>query len=200
MNAERASYRLGELQVLRRFGRGFVQGFQRGARELELAAGLQRNSAAPGRVLEADDSAVVEVRLPTGFAGDAIEQSLNAIGSGIGNRTDRAFVEHVLFVLGADCPALFRLVPTCQHFDQVGARFDQRRMVVVAGHAVSLEPVIKRFWRRGGRTISPAKPKAILLSPIADDRLNERQRGHCGGIGPQDAWTKTDWNYKGLTQ
>ncbi len=79
-----------------------MHGLDRRARQFELSAGLQRNRAAAGDVIQSDDVAVLHDRLPA-------EQELHAFQQ----RADaaRAFVSHGMvagkrerrfFVLGAD--------------------------------------------------------------------------------------------------
>src|ERR1700761_654338 len=51
-----------------------------------------------------------------------------------------------------------------------------------------------------GRTIAPAKPKAIPLSPIAADCLYPRQRRDGRSVGAEDARTQAYRNDKGLRQ
>src|SRR5688572_18019394 len=46
------------------------------------------------------------------------------------------------------------------------------------------------------RTIATAEPKAITLSPITDDCLDERQGRNPGGVGAQDTGTEADRNHE----
>ena len=63
---------LGEMGV--HLAAGLVDGLERRAGELELAAGLERDRAAADRVGEADDVAAVEDRVPAEEAFHRLEQ------------------------------------------------------------------------------------------------------------------------------
>ena len=134
MDAEGLRHRLGQHQVEIGFLGRLVQRRQRGAGKLELAARFERDSALPGRALQADDGVTVPDRVGAELAGDAVEQGADAVRPAISHRTQRIGVEHVLFVLGADAPMVLGLGAVRQRLDHLGARFDRGRVVVGAGH------------------------------------------------------------------
>ena len=67
---------LREMRV--QLGRGLVDGLDRRAGQLELAAGLERDRAAAGDVEQADDVAALHDRLPAEQALHALEQRADA--------------------------------------------------------------------------------------------------------------------------
>ena len=69
-----------------------MHGFHRRARQFELAAGLQRNRAAAGDVIQPDDVAALHDRLPAEQELHAFEQRADAA---------RALVRHGMVALQA---------------------------------------------------------------------------------------------------
>ncbi len=92
----------GEIPVEFRLGRMRVGA--RGARKLELTAGLERDSAI-GLVVKADDMALLDDRRPAEFALHAFEQGADTAlraAAGIRHRTQVRAIEGKLFMFGAD--------------------------------------------------------------------------------------------------
>ena len=73
-------------------GLGLVHGLDRRAGQFELSAGLQRNRAAAGDVVQPDDVAALHDRLPAEQELHALEQRADAA---------RAFVRHRMMALQA---------------------------------------------------------------------------------------------------
>ena len=67
-------------------GAGLMHGLERRAGQFELAAGLQRDRAAAGHVIEPDDVAVLDDRLPAEQVLHALEQRADAARALIGHR------------------------------------------------------------------------------------------------------------------
>src|SRR5580698_11478957 len=116
---------------------GLMHGLYRRARQFELSAGLQRNRAAAGDVIESDDVAALHDRLPA-------EQELHAFQQ----RADaaRAFVRHRLmtaqrkrrFLMLSPDPELGRLLyAILEPGDEFVARLKGRHIDLVTRHANS---------------------------------------------------------------
>ena len=93
-----------------------MQGLERRAGELELAAGLERDAA--GIAAERDDVAVLLDRLPA-EALQAPEDRTDAVGPIIGQRPEVAAAEGELLVLGADAPFVARLAARFEIGDEL---------------------------------------------------------------------------------
>ena len=122
-HAQLLAHGLHLLQVTAGLGAGQMQVFQRRAGKLELAGGLE--AAIAVRPLQRDDVLALVDRLPA-VAGEPDQQRVDAalllVGGGvvIAGRVDE------LLVLGADPPALRRLLAVGEQADQVVAGFDRR--------------------------------------------------------------------------
>ncbi len=116
------------IEVLVGFGRGLVQGFERGARKLELAAGLEADVAAHLAVgaLQGDDIGAFEDRHPAVAGDQLLHQGANAPRPLVGHRFEAERSEHEFLVLGADAPILLGLLACRDPPDKIGAAFDQR--------------------------------------------------------------------------
>jgi hypothetical protein len=90
-------------------GLRLVHGLDRRAGQFELAAGLQRNRAAAGDVIEADDIAALHDRLPAEQQLHAFEQRADALGAFVRHGLVALERERRLLVLGADAEVRFRL-------------------------------------------------------------------------------------------
>ena len=104
MDVERPADGATILEVGVEFERGVVQGELRGARQLELAAGLERDAADGVVALQPDRVFAVEEGMPAGPGLDALQQGVDAVVALVGDRGERGFPIDVLFVLGADPP------------------------------------------------------------------------------------------------
>jgi hypothetical protein len=93
----------------RQLGARLVNGLQRCARQFELAARLQRDRAAAGDVVQADDIRPFHDRLPAEHGPHAFQQRMNAAPALIGHGLAVGQREHELFVFGSDAEFGFRL-------------------------------------------------------------------------------------------
>src|SRR5690606_34290589 len=101
--AEKAdAERLGNLAHLRQLrvalAAGLVDRLQRRARKLELAAGLQRDGALPGRLDKADDATVVEDRVPAKLFLHALQNRADSALAAIRHRRVAVDIERELLV------------------------------------------------------------------------------------------------------
>ena len=111
---------------------GPVDGRDRRAGQLELAAGLERDRAAAGHVGQADDVRPLHDRLPAEQRLHAFEQRADAARAVIGHRLVAGEREGELLVLGADPELLGRLLAGGEPRDELVARFDRRH--IDSGH------------------------------------------------------------------
>ena len=95
------------------------------ARQLELAARLQRDGAAAGHVEHADDVVALHDRLPAEQLMHAIEQGVDAALAGIRYRPMIGDGEGELLVLGADAELCLRLAACFEPGDEFVARLDR---------------------------------------------------------------------------
>jgi hypothetical protein len=120
---------------------GLVDRLQRRARQLELAAGLQRDRALSGRLDQPDDVLLVDDRVPAQRVAHAFEQRADAARPGIGDRRMAVDVEWKLLVLGADPPLLARFVARREVSDELVDLLDRPEIGRVARHG---EPALPR--------------------------------------------------------
>jgi hypothetical protein len=121
-----------------------VDGFDRGAGELELATRLERNRAAAGHVRKADDVRPIHDRLPAEQVLHADQQRMDRALPVIGHRIVAVGREREFLVLRADAEPGFRLCTLFEPGDQLVARFDGRQVDDVTGH-------VRRFRRKRAR-------------------------------------------------
>ena len=146
-------------QMRYELGAGLVDGLDRGARKLELAARLERDRAAAGRVEQADDVAVLDDRLPAEQVKHAFEQCADAARAP--HRAPARRPSSVKANFSCSVPMRkrdFGLAP-CEPRDQLVARLDRRHVDLVTGHA---------GFRRNGRrpyTDAPRKSNEALVMP-----------------------------------
>jgi len=108
---------------------------ERRARQLELAAGLEADRPAAGHVVEADDLAGVDDRLPAEQASHAFEQRADPVRPLIGDGRQVGAAEREFFVLGADLEFGRRAAARLHPRDEVVPRRKRGRVGLVAGHA-----------------------------------------------------------------
>ena len=150
---------IGQMRV--ELGRCLVNGFVRGAAQLELAAGLERDAADRAGVAQADGVAVVVEIFPALTGLDAGEERVDAVVTLVLDGADRGFAVDVLFVLGADAPLSFGLAAARQRLDHLRARREKRRELG-AGHGYS-----DTIDRPGTRQIRPDnRPEAGRKQPL----------------------------------
>ena len=130
----RSRDRLRVAQVLRRLGRGLMEGLQGGSGQLELSAGLERDGAA-GLLEQSDRVTVLHDRLPAGERLHPIEERTDAAVAVIGHGRRIGPVERHLLVLGAEPPGVARLLAGRDPLDEFGSRSDGGRIGNVARHA-----------------------------------------------------------------
>ena len=128
--------RTGQMGV--EFGGGVMERRHRAAAQLELAAGLERDASNGRQVAEANGVVAVVEIIPAGARLDALEQSVDAGFTLIGDGTERPDAEDMLFVLGADAPLGPWFAAARHRGDEIGARSDERRGFG-AGHVDSQE-------------------------------------------------------------
>ena len=102
---------------------GLVQGLQRRARQLELAARLQRDVAAG--LLQRDRESLLEDGLPAEAGGQALQQGADAARALVGQPAQVLLGEAELLVLGADPPGGARLAALLQIGHQLAAIGDR---------------------------------------------------------------------------
>jgi hypothetical protein len=102
-----------------------------------LAAGLERNRAAAGDVIEADDVAVLHDRLPAEQQLHAVEQRANATRALVRNRVMALQRKRRLLVFGTDAEVGYRLHASRKPRDQFVARLQRRHIDLVTRHTNS---------------------------------------------------------------
>jgi hypothetical protein len=117
--------------------KGVVHGLDRRARQLELAARLERDGAAAGHVEQPDDGVALHDRLPAEQHPHAVEQRANAAPTLVGHGLMPADREREFLVLGADAELRLRPHPGCEPGDELVARLDRRHVDLIACHAGS---------------------------------------------------------------
>ena len=147
--------RLGDLlhlvEVGVRLAAGLVQGLERRAAQLELAARLQADVAA--LLGERDRVAVLKHRLPAEPCGQRLEQGADAARPLIGQRAQVVAGEAELLVLGADPPGRARLAALLQILDQLTLAGD--RLALAARRCRHQVP----FFSPSLRPAAPAGPQ-----------------------------------------
>src|SRR6185503_2658455 len=131
--AEPVSDRLALLEVARRFRAGLVEVFERRSAELELARGLEADGpVGPG---QRDDIAILQHRLPAEL-GQAQQQVADPAFFLPRWRTMVVAAIDEFLMLGADAPALGRLLAAAEDRQQIVAAFDPRAIAGVGalGH------------------------------------------------------------------
>ena len=109
----------------------------RRARQFELPAGLQRNRAAAGDVVEPDDVAALHDRFPAEQELHALEQGADPAAPFVGNGKMALGRERRLFVFGADPEFGNGLHAGLQPRDQFVARLQRRHIDLVTRHTNS---------------------------------------------------------------
>src|SRR6202030_1425447 len=102
--------------------------------ELELAAGLERDRAAPGRVEQTDNVGGFQDRLPTERTLHAFEQRPDAAVALIRHRPMALDREGEFLVLGAEAKLRLRLDAGLEPRDELIARLDRRQVDLVTSH------------------------------------------------------------------
>ena len=146
-------------QMRHQFGLGLVHGLHRRAGQFELSARLQRDRAAAGNVIEADDVAALHDRLPAEQELHAVEQRADAARAFIRHGMVALQRERRLLVLGADAEFGRRLHAGRQPRHQFVARLQRRHIDLVTRHTNS-----------GGRAIRPNAPCGRRYSRTASVR------------------------------
>ena len=121
-------------QMRHQLGLGLVHGLDRRAGQLELAAGLQRNRAAPGDVVEPDDVAALHDRLPAEQKLHAFEQRADAARAFVGHGLTALQRERGLLVLGTDAELGRRLAAGLEPRDEFVTRLQRRHIDLVTRH------------------------------------------------------------------
>ncbi len=103
---------------------GVVDGFEGGAGEFELAAGLKRDIAKAAGVGERDDRLALVDALPAEAVTQAFEQATDRARAIIGNRTEGIGEEGKFFVLGANAPILAGFRTGGEIVDELGLGLD----------------------------------------------------------------------------
>ena len=122
-------------KVGHQLGAGLMHGLDRRARELELAAGLERDRAAAGHVGKADDVRPLHDRVPAEQHLHPLEQPADAAAALVGHRLVTLDREGEFFVLGADAELRRRLGSLGEPRNEVVARLHRRHVDLIAGHA-----------------------------------------------------------------
>jgi hypothetical protein len=123
-------------QMRHQLGMCLMHVFQRRAGQFELPAGLQRNRAAPGHVVESDDILALHDRLPAEQELHAVQQRADAARPLIGHGIVPVHREGEFLVLGADAPFRFWLAARFEPGDEFVAPLDRRHVDLVTGHVV----------------------------------------------------------------
>ena len=147
-----------------------MHGLDRRTRQLELSAGLQRNRAAAGDIIQSDDVAVLHDRLPAEQELHALEQRADAARAFVSDGMMAGKCERRFFVFGADPEVGRRLRAGFQPRHQLVARLQRRHIDLVTRHAnsglgafrpnargVGGHPRTNRSGDAGGRTISSCR-------------------------------------------
>ena len=124
-------------QMGHQFRLGLMHGLDRRARQFELPARLERDRAAAGDVVEADDIALLHDRFPAEQKLHAFEQRADAPRALIGHGLVALQRERRLFVLGADPEFGGGLHAGFQPPDQFIARLQGRHIDLVTRHTNS---------------------------------------------------------------
>ena len=114
-----------------------MHGFHRRAGQFELPAGLQRDRAAAGDVVQADDVAALHDRLPAEQMLHAFEQRADAARAFVGHGLMALERERELLVLGADAEFGRRLHARLQPRHEFVARLQRRHIDLVTRHKKS---------------------------------------------------------------
>ena len=114
-----------------------MHSLDRRPRELELTSRLERDGAAAGHVVEADDVFGLHDRFPSEQMPHSVEESLDAARAVIRDRGVALERERELLVLGADAEIFARLRSGLEPSDECVARFDGRHVDLIASHAGS---------------------------------------------------------------
>ena len=117
-----------------KLGRCFVGRIERGARQFELSARLQRNRRRARRVIEADQTAGILEPLPAEFCVDLLEQSADPRFAFIEHGGAVGAIEQDLLVLGADPERAGGLASRLEPGGERVARFDNFPIDDVASH------------------------------------------------------------------
>src|SRR5208282_1021894 len=123
-------------------GRRLVRRVERGARQLELSARLERNGGALLVVVEADQMAGVLDPLPTESGVHPLEQRADAPFAHVRDGRQIGAVKEDLFVLRPDSKGAGALAPCFEPGGERVARFDDLPVDDVASH---------KAWRPCGR-------------------------------------------------
>ena len=115
-------------------GLGLVPRPDRRAGQFELSAGLQRNRAAAGNVVQSDDVAALHDRLPAEQELHAFEQRADAARAFVGDGMMADQRERRFFMLGADPEFGRRLHARCQPRNQFVARLQRRHIDLITRH------------------------------------------------------------------
>ena len=137
-DAERLGHlaQLGKMGV--RFATGLVDGLQRCAGKLELAARFERYRALAGGLDEADDPPGVDDRLPAEHRLHAPEQRGDAALAFVGHRRIVAEEERELLMFRPDPEGVLGLAAGSDVARQIGHGRDRRPVCRVTGHGASL--------------------------------------------------------------
>src|SRR6516162_7937843 len=128
-----------------------MHALHRRSRELELAAGLERDGTPGGHVEEADDVAILSDRLPAEQVLHALEQGADAAPALIGHGAAILAREGEFLVLGAESELRLRPDPRRQPRDQLVATGDRRHVDLVTSHA--MEPAKRAATLKGPRPV-----------------------------------------------
>ena len=192
---------------------------QRLARQLELAARLQRDRAARLALgaFQRDDGVALPDGLPAVPVDQALHQGAHAALALVRHGLQGVGAEEELLVLGADAPALRRLRACGDPGDEVVTRVHRlaRRCVLAGGHRVLRILLSDGAWGGPGWW-KPQRPQAALpqgsgstgiapqrpdrgspvarpgLAPVPKHGVDERKGGNGRGIGAQDARSQRD--------
>ncbi len=121
-------------QMRHQLALGLVHVLDRRAGELELSAGLERDRAAAGDVVEADDVALLHDRLPAEQELHALEQRANAARTFVRHRPVAFECERRLLVLGAHAEFGRVLAAGLEPRDELVTRLQWRHIDLVSRH------------------------------------------------------------------
>ena len=116
-------------------GTGFMDGFERGARKLKLAARFEAERSTV--LVQADDVLPLQNRLPA-EAGHAFQQQPDARPPVIGHRLEGAGIVDELLVLGPDAPVGTGLGARFEIAHKIVTRPDRAARRLRNGHALLL--------------------------------------------------------------
>ena len=164
-DAERGGDRAHLIEVLVHLAAGLVQGLDRGAGQLDLAARLEGDAgAAP---LQRDRPLVFRDHLPAELPGQTFEQRPDAPFALVRQRPQVVVRIAELLVLGADAPLGLRLAAGLEVFDQLATIGDRRAL---------------RLRRRGHAVL----PALVCLTPGSVDRASPYK----GAASACQAWSR----------